>query len=216
MYTFAEDPIFDLEHTKYGQFLTKYIYEGHKKLRDNFDDVEKKDDKKTTINNHHVDKINNDKNVGEDPKSCCNVLKQFLFLFWCLLLCWLFLTVILITSVVLFARCYWAKSDAKLVTNQIRLATSTTTTISATTIFREFTPVTTQQQPMRPATYFPARLGLNNHQDKKTASGTSGQTSLNDDEQCPLTLYVITIILSAVGLVFVIICGVGSAILNKE
>ena len=40
MYTFAEDPIFDLEHTKYGQFLTKYIYEGHKKLRHNFDDVE--------------------------------------------------------------------------------------------------------------------------------------------------------------------------------
>ena len=213
MYRIAEDPIFDLEQTKYGQFLTKYIYEGHKKLKDTFEDADKKYVKKTE-NKPQLNKIDIDKQFVKDPKSCCNVFKQFLFLFWCLLLCWLFLTVILITSVILFARCYWAKSEAKLVTNQIKLAEPSTTTITTTTaIFREFTPIT--QRPWRPipATYFPTRLG--NYQDKKSAAGDSGLTSL-DDEQCPLTLFVIMTILSAVGLVFVIICGVGSAILNKE
>ena len=42
MYKFSDDPIFLLEQTKYGQFLTKdkNIYEGHKKLRNIFEEGE--------------------------------------------------------------------------------------------------------------------------------------------------------------------------------
>ena len=42
MYKFSDDPIFMLEQTKYGQFLTKdkNIYEGHKKLRNIFEGEE--------------------------------------------------------------------------------------------------------------------------------------------------------------------------------
>ena len=52
MYKFsdADDPIFLLEQTKYGQFFTKdkNIYEGHKKLRNIFEgeEVKKKHRKK--------------------------------------------------------------------------------------------------------------------------------------------------------------------------
>ena len=57
MYRIAEDPIFDLEQTKYGQFLTKYIYEGHKKLKDTFEDADKKYVKKTENKPHTTRKF---------------------------------------------------------------------------------------------------------------------------------------------------------------
>ena len=74
MYKFSDDPIFLLEQTKYGQFLTKdkNIYEGHKKLRNIFEEGEVTPERKSvTFQMYHENKkrsqkqniIKNEKNV---------------------------------------------------------------------------------------------------------------------------------------------------------
>jgi len=111
---------------------------------------------------------------------------------------------LLIISVILYTRCHQDRSqDHKLEAREIKLDTTASNSILPTTETNVW------WQTIRPSvpavvTYFPARLS-NGADEYDAASGPD----------CPLTLYLIMIILSSLGLVFVIILGFGAAIFNK-
>ena len=214
MYKFSDDPIFLLEQTKYGQFLTKdkNIYEGHKKLRNIFEEGEVTPERKSvTFQMYHENKKRSQKqNIHKNEKKCFDFIKLFLLLYWHLLVFWTILTVFLIISVILFTRCHQDRSqDYKLEARETRLDTPTSNNILPTTE----TVTNVGWQTIRPSvpavvTYFPARFSNNGDRDGDDYDAASGP-------DCPLTLYLIMIILSSLGLVFVIILGFGAAIFNK-
>ena len=203
-----------LEQTKYGQFLTKdkNIYEGHKKLRNIFEGEEVKKPKERYNTSYQMfdentrsKKENN--NGQKEGKRCFDYIKLFVLLYWHLLVFWSILTVFLIISVILYTRCHQDRSqDHKLEAREIKLDTTTSNSILPTTTE---TVTNAWWQTIRPSvpavvTYFPARLS-NSADEYDAVSGLD----------CPLTLYLIMIILSSLGLVFVIILGFGAAIFNK-
>ena len=186
----SEDPIFDLENTKYGQFLQsdKSIYEGHKRLKDAFIqiDLEERKEKKESLKT--------DLKYSRSPKSetsCCKFIQQFLFFYWHLLLFMIILSLILITSVIFYSFCQQQTRS-----NSSRPATPTVITKLE---------VTTSNS--NPTTYFPARL------DKYQTS--ADKINADHDQECPLNFYVILIILSSVGLVLAVVLGVGASFLNQ-
>ena len=217
MYKFSDDPIFLLEQTKYGQFLTKdkNIYEGHKKLKNIFEEQEVNITPERNTIDYQIQmydentkgKKQNIHSKNKDEKRCFEITKIFLLLYWHLLVFVIILTAFLIISVILYTRCQQDRSqDHKLEAREIKLDTITSNSILPTTE----TVTNVWWQTIRPSvpavvTYFLARL--NSYKDDEYDS-TSGL-------DCPLTLYLIMIILSSLGLVFVIILGFGAAIFNK-
>ena len=222
MYRFSDDPIFLLEQTKYGQFLTKdkNIYEGHKKLKNIFEEQEvtitpernsvdyqiQMYDENTRSKKHNIH------NKNKDEKRCFEITKIFLLLYWHLLVFVIILTVFLIISVILYTRCCQQDrcQDHKLEAREIKLDTTSSNNVLPTT--ERVTNVEWQTiRPSVPAavvTYFPARFRSNNDRDGNDYDGASVS-------ECPSTMYLIMIILSSLGLVFVIILGFGAAIFNK-
>lgn len=221
MYKFSDDPIFLLEQTKYGQFLTKdkNIYEGHKKLKNIFEEKEVNiTPERNSVGYQMYDentrsKKQNIHSENKDEKRCFEITKIFLLLYWHLLVFVIILTAFLIISVILYTRCQQDRSqDHKLEAREIKLDTTTSNNVLPTT--ERVTNVEWQTiRPSVPAavpvvTYFPARFSNNNDRDGNDYDGASVS-------ECPLTMYLIMIILSSVGLVFVIILGFGAAIFNK-
>ena len=221
MYKFSDDPIFLLEQTKYGQFLTKdkNIYEGHKKLKNIFEEQEVNITPERNTIDYQIQmydentkgKKQNIHSKNQNEKRCFEITKIFLLLYWHLLVFVIILTAFLIISVILYTRCQQDRSqDHKLEAREIKIDTTTSNNVLPTT--ERVTIVEWQTiRPSVPAavvTYFPARFSSNNDKDGNDYARASVS-------ECPITLYLIMIILSSLGLVFVIILGFGAAIFNK-
>ena len=216
MYKFSDDPIFLLEQTKYGQFLKrdKNIYEGHKKLKDIFDEEEvSMPQERNGRRNEMLDEIKRSKkqnNLSNKNEKRLDLIKIFLLVYWRLLVFGALLTVFLIISVILYTRCHQDRSqDNKLEVREIKLDTTTSynnlpTSAATNSVWWQTI------RPTVPAvvTYFPAELSNNFNEGSDQYDAASGY-------DCPLTLYMIMIILSSLGLVFVIALGFGAAIFNK-
>ena len=133
----------------------------------------------------------------------CGFLKQFLFLYWHLLLCWIILGLILITSVIFYSFCQQSRyesSELEATTPPSKLDTTVTPTTAVNIA------LITGQVP-----YFPTKSKLDGYQSHRNKINAV----YNENEECPLNIYLLLIILSTIGLVAVIILGIGASFLNK-
>ena len=227
MYKHAEDPIFDIDILKYAQIDKVSGYDGHKKLKDEFKEIEikqnihkyQRSEPFQQQNKRSLPKIV----VGQEQSSC---LKDFCCSYWYLILCWLILIAILCTSIFLYVKCeameksYDYASFGKVsimnttrITNWEELTEAekgTVTTASQSTI-KEKTEETTEEtetnRDSRP-TYFPVRL----NDDKNEALENEEFKQTKEESKCPLVLFVVIIIFASFGILFVVIFGLVMAL----
>jgi hypothetical protein len=219
MYKHADEPIFDIDILKYAQIDKISGYDGHKKLKDEFREI----DIKQNIHKYQRSEPFQQQNkrslpkilVGQEQSSC---FKEFCSSYWYLILCWLILIAILCTSIFLYVKCetmeqsYDHASFGKVaLLNTTRIPSwedlteseKGTVTTASQSKTKENTEETTTKRDSRP-TYFPVRLNY----DKKEAIGNGKKFKQTEEEsKCSSVLFVLLIIFVSFGILFVVIFG---------
>ena len=189
MYNDAEDAMFDIDIFEYTQNDKQSIHDNQKKLKEVFKPVDFQHQKRRSL-----------PKVVEQPKqkSCCKTCSSYLHL----LLCWLILTAVLCSSIFLYLQCGTAYTSIKIesynefsLVNKTRIPTweeITGTTENSVKV----TPATTDSR----LTYFPSKLN------EDTANVAKKQEKINQSKEesyCPQALFVILIIITSFGILFV-------------
>ena len=211
MYKHAEDPIFDIDILKYAEIEKKREYEGHRTLKDQFRDIEIK---QTLPDDENTKRRSLPRIEVLEEKSC---YKEFCSSYWYLLLFWVVLVGILCTSVFLFVKCEMLGDKYKVSSLAEASILNTSTRIPTwedlTETTRELLEVTTagknneETETQRP-TYFPARL------EKIKDEKDSYNDHASKDSDCFSGLFLLIIIISSFGILFVIIFAILKAVIR--